>query len=29
MLQIGSPESVMHPFFNMGLGFYRSFIDDA
>ncbi len=25
----GSPESVMRPFFNMGLGFYRSFIDDA
>ena len=25
----GSPESVMRPFINSGLGFYRSFIDDA
>jgi hypothetical protein len=25
----GSPESVMRPFINTGLGFYRSFIDDA
>ena len=25
----GSPESAMRPFINTGLGFYRSFIDDA
>ena len=25
----GSPDNVFRPFFNMGLGFYRSFIDDA
>jgi hypothetical protein len=25
----GAPENPMRPFFNLGLGFYRSFIDDA
>lgn len=25
----GSPEGAMRPFFNAGLGYYRSFIDDA